>query len=151
MRRDPNTRIVQRPPAEDVVYKQRVSHLSLVKLIDRSSCLGLCQVFTTTNTTCRRNDHRPRETGAWSTTGSTDREPSFDIREQRSSCPISQVLKRAPPPPPTPPPVIIREVNRRTRLLKHPHLPSFFQQPPPMPAAEGRSETSAPLSLFGSR
>ncbi len=25
MRRDPNTRVVQRPPQEDVVYKQRVS------------------------------------------------------------------------------------------------------------------------------
>jgi hypothetical protein len=27
MKRDPNTRVVQRPPQEDVVYKQRVSKI----------------------------------------------------------------------------------------------------------------------------
>lgn len=29
MKHDPNTRVVQRPPQEDVVYKQRVSENSI--------------------------------------------------------------------------------------------------------------------------
>ncbi len=30
MRRDPNTRVVHRPPGDDVVYKQRVNNMIMI-------------------------------------------------------------------------------------------------------------------------
>jgi len=67
MKRDPNTRVVQRPPHEDVVYKQRVSEI-LFLFHNLSSIIGFCEIFTTTNTTCWWNNHCPRETTTRTTT-----------------------------------------------------------------------------------
>jgi hypothetical protein len=33
MKRDPNTRIVQRPPQDDVVYRQRVNNIIILSIL----------------------------------------------------------------------------------------------------------------------
>jgi len=33
MKHDPNTRVIQRPPADDVVYRQRVNNISILSII----------------------------------------------------------------------------------------------------------------------
>ena len=69
MKRDPNTRVIQRPTHEDVVYKQRVSlGMDAVRTrIDRRMIVGIREISTTANATRRRSYHRPGETIAAAT------------------------------------------------------------------------------------
>jgi hypothetical protein len=67
MKRDPNTRVVQRPPEGDVVYKQRVSKI-VFHYHNSPLITGFCEILTTTNTTGWWNHYCPRKTTSWTTT-----------------------------------------------------------------------------------
>ncbi len=68
MKHDPNTRVVQRPPQEDVIYKQRVSENECFFNYVSIFSIGFCEVFTTTDTTRWWNYHCSRKTTTWTTT-----------------------------------------------------------------------------------